>query len=119
MSASQGKRTTSPTDATIAITVLFHSDHSQRHFSVSPQLRVGDFLEQLLQELAQGEQAERVKRLRECYEPVLELLRDGEGIELDKTESLIGAGVGDHAVCQIAARPIKEKMMFCRYTSQG
>lgn len=103
----------------ITITLLCHRDNSLRHFTVSPMLRVDAFLEQVLEELAQGDDAERIRQLRECYEPVLELIRDGEGTALTTNQTLDEAGVGDDAVCQIAAHPLKEKLMFCRYNKQA
>jgi hypothetical protein len=103
----------------ITITLLRRSDNSQSRITASPQLRIGAFLEQILNELAQGENGDRIRQLRECYEPVLELLIDGEGTELDNNRTLSEAGVGENAICQIAARPLKKKMMFCRYASQA
>lgn len=104
-------------DASITVTLLCHSDNSERRFTASPQLRVEAFLEQILEELAQGDNAERVCQLRECYEPVLELVRDGVGTALSKAQTLSEAGMGENAICQIAAHPLKEKLMFCRYNN--
>ena len=105
--------------AHINITLLFHSDNSQRSFSVSTELRTGEFLEQVLRELAQGENAARLEQLRNNYEPVLELLVDETTVELESTQTLAEAGISNNAICQIAARPLKEKLMFCRYASQA
>jgi hypothetical protein len=109
----------SATHSDITITLLCHRDNSLRRFTVSPRLHVDAFLEQVLAELAQGDDAERVRQLRECYEPVLELVRDGKGTALTTSQTLGEAGVDDDAVCQIAAYPLKEKLMFCRYSRQA
>lgn len=118
MSISPINTSTAHTNTSITITLRLHSDNSQRRFTASPHLRIDRFLEQILEELAQGENSDRVRQLRECYEPVLELFIDGEASELENTQTLSEAGVGENAICQIAARPLKEKLMFCRYASQ-
>ena len=104
---------------TITITLLYHTDNSQLHFTAQPNFFVRDFLEQILNKFAQGENAARIEQLRNNYEPVLEVLINGESIELKGDQTLAEAGIGNNAVCQIAARPLKEKLMFCRYASQA
>jgi hypothetical protein len=117
MSVTPIKHITLRDDVAINITVLCHADNSQQHFSTQAHLRIGEFLEQILEQLAQGEDAERLAQLCNNYEPVLEMVIDGEGIELENGDTLAEAGVGDNAICQIAARPLKEKLMFCRYAN--
>ena len=106
-------------DAQVTVQLICHSDNSQHNFTASPDLLIGTFLEQILEKLSQGENSERMSQLRECYEPVLELVVNGEGIELQSEQSLTEAGLSDNATCQIAARPLKEKLLFCRYANMA
>lgn len=119
MSISRISTSSSGDNNTITITLLYHTDNSQLHFTVQPKLYIQDFLKQILNKLAQGENAARVEQLCNNYEPVLEVLINGEGIELKSDQTLAEAGIGNNAICQIAARPLKEKLMFCRYASQA
>jgi hypothetical protein len=89
------------------------SDNSHHRFQVPPDMQVSEFLELALDRLAEGEGAERVAALRRYYQPVLEL--EGEGQELPLHLTLAEAGVNHEAVCRIAARPLKERIMFCSY----
>ena len=79
-------------------------------------MTVSDFLELALERLGQGKGAERVHKLKDNYEPVLELPSPDGGRELPADKSLLEAGVFDHAICRIVARPRKERIMFCRYS---
>ncbi len=117
MPSSQFNLPNRQSDPHIDITLLCHSDNSEYHFSVSPHLPIGELLEQALEGLAQGDNAERMRQLRDNYEPVLELLIDNEVIELKNNQTLAKAGIRTNATCQIAARPLKEKLMFCRYAN--
>ena len=92
------------------------SDNAHYHFCVPEQMSVDAFLEFALTRLSEEQGAERVEALRRYYEPVLEMQgRDGN-IELAGEKSLIEAGVSNQSVCQIAARPRKERIMFCSYS---
>lgn len=96
--------------------ILFsNSDDTYHHFQVPAQMTVEAFLELALEKLSEGGAAKRVAALKRYYLPVLELQeRDGEQ-ELPSHLSLADAGVYNEAVCRIAARPLKERIMFCRY----
>ena len=100
----------------ISLTLLSHHDNSQQQLKVRADLQIAEFLEQLLASLAEGENGERVAQMRECYEPVLELVRGGSELELGDEQTLAQAGVVEGDTVQIAARPIKEKLLFCRYS---
>ncbi len=80
-------------------------------------MTVAAFLELALEHLSQGEGAERVQTLRLYYDPVLELHCNNDGQELPGDKTLIEAGLSNHAVCRIAARPRKERIMFCSYSN--
>jgi phosphotransferase system HPr-like phosphotransfer protein len=101
----------------ITINLYCHGDNSHSHFTISPQLSVGELLRHMLVNLARGKHATRLQQFCDNYEPVLELLQDDGAIELENEMSLAAAGVGNNATCQIAARPLKERLMFCRYAS--
>lgn len=105
-------------DGTLLNVILYsRSDNAHHRFCVPAQMSVGEFLELALRHLGQGEGAARVEALRRYYEPELEL-QDREGDrELPREQSLSEAGVSDQAVCQIAARPRKERIMFCSYSA--
>ncbi len=100
---------------TITVALYSHGDNSHSHFTVSPQLLVGEFLQQVLSSLARGKDATRLQQFCDNYEPVLELLQNDGAIELDNTMTLAEADVGNNATLQIAAHPLKERLMFCRY----
>ena len=114
INARDGQGTTAQT---IPLTLLSHRDHTQRQVYAYPQQTVGQLLEQLLQQLAEGGNAEHMARMRECYEPVLEIVCDGKGIALDNEQSLEETGVCAGDTLQIAAQPRKEKLLFCRYSN--
>ena len=101
----------------ISLTLLCHHDNTQQQFKVYAELRIKDFLEQLLESLARGENGVRIAQMRECYEPVLELIRGTNEVELIDDQTLAEAGVIEGDTLQIAARPLKEKLLFCRYSS--
>ena len=101
----------------ISLTLLSHHDNTQQQLKVSADLPIAEFLKQLLESLAKGENGERVAQMRECYEPVLELVRNGSEVELKDELTLAEAGVIAGDTVQIAARPLKEKLLFCRYSS--
>lgn len=101
---------------TIHITIACQVEPGRHPFEVSPQLTVGEFLQQVLDELARSDDGERVKTLLECYEPVLELQGVGEEAALANDLPLQQAGVTDGAICRIAGTPRKEKIMFCRHS---
>jgi len=103
----------------ITLNLHCHGDGTERPFCVSAESPISEFLEQVLEELAQGEGAERVRLLRDNYQPVLELLADGSSIELPGSQTLAEANIPDNAQIQIAARPLKEKLLFCRYSEQA
>lgn len=108
-------RITEKVQPQLNITLYSSSDHSHHGFCVPAEMQVGDFLELALERLAQGEGAERVRALRENYQPVLEMPSAKGGRELPDDVSLTEAGVCDHTICRIVARPRKECIMFCRY----
>lgn len=99
----------------IRVIVESRSVPGKHLFEVSPGLAVGAFLNRVLERLAQGDSAERVQAMLECYEPVLELVTGETAKPLNSSMTLEHAGVADQAVCRIAARPRKEKIMFCRH----
>lgn len=110
----QGKKGSAEGDRQqLNIIIYSSSDNTNHHFCVSPHMTVAAFLELALERLNQGEGAERVQLLRRYYEPVLELHSGGESRELPCDKGLLEAGVSDQAVCRIAARPRKERIMFC------
>lgn len=99
----------------LSLTLLSSSDNTPHQFNVSPEMKVAAFLELALAKLSEGNGAKRVEALKRYYQPVLELqARDG-GRELETQASLAEEGVRDGAVFRIAARPLKERIMFCRY----
>lgn len=100
----------------IHLILYSNSDYSHHHFCVPADMQVADFLELALERLARGKGAERVRALKENYEPVLELPSPEGERELANDISLAEAGVTDQAICRIAARPRKERIMFCRYS---
>ena len=99
------------------ITLYSSSDDTYHHFCVPQQMTVDAFLELALERLSQGEGAERVQALRRYYEPVLELHCREDNRELPGENPLLEAGLSDQAVCRIAARPRKERIMFCSYSN--
>ena len=101
------------TEQTLNISLYSNSDDRHHHFCVPAQITVTAFLELALERLSQGEGAERVQALMRYYEPVLELHCTEDNRELPGDKTLIEAGLCDHAVCRIAARPRKERIMFC------
>ena len=98
------------------IIVYSRSDNAHHRFSVSARMSVGEFLDLALTHLARGEGGERVEALRRYYDPVLELQRRDGNRELAPEQSLLEAGLQDEVVCEIAARPRKERIMFCSYS---
>lgn len=117
MSSSIHTTNNSSTDE-IRITLLCHSDSTQHDFSLSSATPVRVFIEMVLERLAQTDHTGRMSRLRECYEPVLEVVEASHERELSSNQTLAEAGVTDNSICQIAARPLKEKLMFCRHSGQ-
>lgn len=108
---------TAKSEPQLNLTLHSSSDHAHHGFCVSARMTVGDFLELALDRLAQGNGAERVRDLRNNYEPVLELPSPDGGRELPADKTLAEAGVFNHAICRIVARPLKERIMFCRYSN--
>ena len=101
----------------ISLTLLSHHDNTQQQLEVRADQPIAEFLEQLLESLARGGNGERVAQMRECYEPVLELVRGDNDVALENHQTLSEAGVVEGDTVQIAARPLKEKLLFCRYSS--
>lgn len=100
----------------ITVSIECQSEPGTIHFEVSPQLGIGEFLLHALDKLAEHGNAERVKNMQNYYEPVLELCEGNASLPLDSEMTLIQAGVGNNAICRIAARPLKERIMFCNYS---
>ncbi len=100
----------------ISLTLLSHHDNSQQSLHVSADLQISEFIEQLLDSLSRGKNDERIAQMRECYEPVLELVKNGASEALESHQTLAEAGVVEGDTLQIAARPLKEKLLFCRYS---
>ncbi len=113
---STGIRDSATSVQALSLTLLSHHDNSQQRLEVHADLHISEFLEQLLASLAEGENRERVAQMRKCYEPVLELVRRGSELELEGELTLKEAGIVDGDTIQIAARPLKEKLLFCRYS---
>jgi hypothetical protein len=105
--------------ATIGVNLLSQSAGTRLRFDVSTTLSVSSFVEQALEQLAAGQNRVRVEQMREYYQPVLELVEHGRSIELDASLTLAEVGLRDNATLQIAARPLKDKLLFCRYTRQA
>ena len=106
------------TDSGAQLTIILHSDsdNTRHRFSVPERMSVAGFLELALTRLSEEQGAARVEALRRCYDPVLELQSPEGNRELPPDLDLKEAGVGDQAVCRIAARPRKERIMFCSYS---
>lgn len=102
-----------PVDETITVTIECHTDPGTFHFDVSSQMSISQFLQQVLSTLAQGEHAKRVKNMQNYYEPVLELCAGKASLPLDSSMTLAQAGIENKSVCRIAAKPLKERIMFC------
>lgn len=103
----------SPSNETITVTIECHTEPGFFHFTVSPKLGIVPFLTQVLDTLAHGDNAERVRNMQNYYEPVLELCAGSATIPLDSTMTLQQAGVEHHSICRISAKPRKERIMFC------
>lgn len=101
-------------EGNIQIIIESQAEPGEQIFEASPQLAVGAFLNRVMERLTQGENAARVKAMLEYYDPVLELLKGESATPLNNSMTLHHAGVTDQAVCRIAAKPRKEKIMFCR-----
>ena len=98
---------------TIRIIIECHTEPGMFQFDVQPQLSIDQFLGEVLDKLSQGSNAERVRNMRQYYEPILEHCTDNATIPLDGALTLDQAGLQDQSVCRIAARPLKERIMFC------
>lgn len=99
------------------ISVMLHSHGGAGDITINvpTDLRVAEFIEQAISLLSQGEDAERSALLLKNYRPVLELVQQGQHAELEGHHTLAAAGVTQNAMLQIAAQPIKEAQLFCRY----
>jgi hypothetical protein len=108
---------TAPYDEQVQLnlTLYSNSDDAYHQFRVPAQMTVAAFVELALERLSAGGGAERVRALKRYYQPVLELQERGGERELPSELSLADSGVSDAAVCRIAARPLKERLMFCSY----
>ena len=100
----------------IHLTLILHSEKSEHQFCAYPQQKVGDLLQQQLSRLEQGKNAEQMRLMRECYQPVLERVRDNDRVALNNAMTLRDAGIVSGDSLQIAAIPRKEKLLFCRYS---
>jgi len=78
-------------------------------------MTVADFLELAMAKLGEGDGAERVEALKRYYQPVLEIQTRRGDQEVASNVTLAEAGLSNEAVCRIAARPLKERLMFCSY----
>lgn len=91
------------------------SDNTYHPFCVSATMTVADFLELAMAKLGEGDGAERVEALKRYYQPVLEIQTRRGDQEVASNVTLAEAGLSNEAVCRIAARPLKERLMFCSY----
>lgn len=99
---------------TIRVMVDCHNSPDRLYFDVEPQLPVNALVEQVLERLAVGENADHVNTMRQYYSPVLELLQDGNATPLSNNDTIQQSGITDQSLCRIAAKPRKERIMFCR-----
>lgn len=107
----------SQNESNLNLTLYSSTDHTHHTFCVPAEMRVGEFLELALEQLAHGNNEEQVRTLRENYQPVLEIPSDEGGRELPDNITLAESGLNNHAICRIVARPRKERIMFCRYAN--
>ncbi|MFO7592601.1 MAG: hypothetical protein R6X15_00960 [Pseudomonadota bacterium] len=98
---------------TIRVTVDCHNSPNRLHFDVDPHLPVHALVKQVLDLLAEGENAEHVNMMRRYYSPVLELVREDSAIPLSSSDTIRQAGIADQSLCRIAAEPRKDRFMFC------
>ena len=106
-------------DKAISLTLLSQHSDRQLQFHTTPSQLIGAFLEQVLDRLELDEGGKRVAELRNNYEPAMELVCADKTIELQNDTTLAAAGVKDGDSFHIAARPIKEKVLFCRYAQMA
>lgn len=97
------------------LTLYSNSDDAHHDFRVPREMKVAAFLELALARLSEGGGAERVEALKRYYQPVLELHSPEGERELPPQATLAEAEVTEGAILRIAARPLKERIMFCRY----
>lgn len=99
------------------LTLLLHSnsDNAYHEFHLSSQMTVAAFLEMALKRLSEGDGAERVAALKRYYQPILEIQESRGERELPPQLTLAEASVSNGAVCRIAARPLKKRIMGCSY----
>lgn len=98
---------------TLRVTVDCHNSPGRLHFEVDPHLPVHDLVEQVLERLAEGGNAEQVNTMRRYYSPVLELLQEDGAVPLSSSDTVRQAGITDRSLCRIAAKPRKDRIMFC------
>ncbi len=104
-------------EESITVYIESQSEAGTMHFEVSSHLGISEFLMQVLDKLAECGNEERVRTMQNYYEPVLELCNGNATLPLDSDMTLHQAGVGSNATCRIAAKPLKERLMFCNSIS--
>lgn len=100
-------------DVVIRVTIECNTAPGIFHFEVHPSQLIREFLHHVLETLAQGENRARVTSMQSYYEPVLELCEGSTSLPLDSSMTLEQAGIEDKSICRIAAKPRKERIMFC------
>lgn len=100
---------------TIRVAIDCHNSPDRLHFDVDPHLPVHALVEQVLDRLAEGENAEHVKTMRRYYSPVLEMVQQDSAIPLNSSDTIEQAGITDQSLCRIAAKPRKDRIMFCSH----
>jgi len=99
----------------LTLILYSNSDNTYHPFTVPAKMTVAAFLDLAMAKLSEGDGAERVEALKRYYQPVLEIQTPGGEHELPPNMTLADAGIENETVCRIAARPLKERLMFCSY----
>ena len=100
----------------VSFKVASASDGATYALRVAQNMQVGDFLHEFLRLLSRGPGREKVRTFSHRYNPVLQVRRGEQFIDIDSNATIGTAGLKDDDICQVRGelRELFNRIMFSR-----
>ena len=100
----------------VSFRVTSASDGATYALRVAENMQVGDFLHDFLHLLSRGPGREKVKMFWRRYDPILQVRRDDEFVDLDSNVTIGDAGLKNSDICQVRGElnEVFNRTMFSR-----
>lgn len=100
----------------VTFKVVSASDGVTYALRVAQNMQVGDFLNEFLRLLSRGPGREKVRMFSHRYNPVLQVRRGEQFIDVDSNATIGTAGLKDNDICQVRGElsEVFNRVMFSR-----